>query len=234
MGAPTTISRVAARRDDLHGRLPVGGGVADVFLARPDDAGKARLEDGDDGGRVVDRKRRLGDVGQPLGVARLEASAQSSVVSISVAAPARQLAQGADHLGMAGMADQDDLQPLLVMRACLDMHLGDERAGGIEVEHVAGLCRGRDRLGHAMCRKNHGGAGFGDFVQLLHKNGAFRLQGLDHVTIVDDLVAYVDGCPELLQRQLDDLDGAVDTGTEATRSGHEDRERGTWALRRHG
>ena len=85
-----------------------------------------------------------------------------------------------------------------------------------------------------MCRKNHGGVGFGDFVELLHKNGAFRLQGLDHVTIVDDLVAYVDRCSKLLQRQLDDLDGAVDTCTEATWSCHEDRERGTWALGRHG
>ena len=132
------------------------------------------------------------------------------------------------------MADQHDLQPLIVMGARLDMDLRDERTGGIEVEHVAGLGRGRNRLGHAMCRKNHGCVGFGDFVELLHKNGAFRLQGLDHVTIVDDLVAYVDGCPKLLQRQLDDLDGAVDTCTEATRSGHEDGERGTWALRRHG
>ena len=127
------------------------------------------------------------------------------------------------------MADQDDLQPVLVMGAGLDMHLGDQRTGGIEVEHVAGLGRGRHGLGHAMCRKDHGGVGFGDLVQLLHKNGAFRLQGLDHVAVVDDLVAHVDGRPELLQRQLDDLDGAVDAGAEAARSGQQDRERGTWA-----
>ena len=76
------------------------------------------------------------------------------------------------------------------------------------------------RLGHAMCRKDHRRVGFGDLVQLLHKNGAFCLEGFDHVTVVDDLVAHIDGRPVLLQRQLDDLDGAVDAGAEAARGGH--------------
>ena len=121
-------------------------------------------------------------------------------------------------------------QALLVMRSRLNMHLGDQRAGGIEVEHVAGLGGCRHRLRHPVCRKDHGGIGFGDLVQLLHKNGAFGLQGLHHVTVVDDLVAHIDGRPELLQRQFDDLDGAVDTGTKAARGRHENGERATQAF----
>ena len=123
------------------------------------------------------------------------------------------------------MADQDDLEPVLVVRARLDMHLGDERTGGIEVEHAArALAAAGTDLRHAMCRKDHGGVGFGDFVELLHKNGAFAFECLDDVAIVHDLVAHVDRRSELLQRQLDDLDGAVDAGAEAARGRQQDRE----------
>jgi hypothetical protein len=33
-----------------------------------------------------------------------------------------------------------------------------------------------------------------------------------------DLVAYIDRCPVFLERQLDDLDGPIDAGTEPARS----------------
>ena len=117
-----------------------------------------------------------------------------------------------------------------MVRARLGVHLGDQRAGGVEVEQVARLGGSRHRLRHPMCRKDHGCTGFWDLVQLLHKNGAFGLQVLDHVAVVDDLVAHIDGGAEPLQRQLDDLDGAVDTGTEAARRGQEDLQRRTGTL----
>ena len=88
LGAPTTISRSHAAGDGLDRRLAVGGGVADVFLVRPDDAGKALPQDGDDRGRVVDRQGGLRDVGEPLGVARRRSARASAAVSISVTAPA--------------------------------------------------------------------------------------------------------------------------------------------------
>src|SRR5690606_2374699 len=46
--------------------------------------------------------------------------------------------------------------------------------------------------------------------------------------VVDDLVAHVDRRPVLLQRPLDDLDGAVHTGAESARSGEQHLE---WTAR---
>ena len=49
----------------------------------------------------------------------------------------RQLPHGAEHLGVAGMADEQHLSPHGVMALRLDMDLGDERAGGVEIEEIA-------------------------------------------------------------------------------------------------
>jgi hypothetical protein len=194
--------------------------------SRADDGREARLEDGDNGSGVVDGEGGLRDVGQPLGVAGRKAA--SVIHSFDQRRrPGRQLSQCADYLGVAGVADQNDLQAGLLMGAGLHMHLGDERAGGIEVEHVAGPGRRRHGLRHPVCRKDHGRLRFGDFVQLLHKNGAFGSQGLHHVPVVDDLMANVDRSAILLERQLDNLDGAIDTGTKTARGGYQDFERGT-------
>ena len=65
LGAPTTIMASTMRRHALHRLLPVGGGVADVFLVRPDDRRKARAcSSVDDLGGVVDRQRGLRHVGE--------------------------------------------------------------------------------------------------------------------------------------------------------------------------
>ena len=168
--------RVAARRDRLDGGLPVGRGVADVLLARPDDGREPRLEDGDDRRRIVHRQRRLRGVGEPAGSRGSNAARVRDGLDQRGGA-GRQLAQRADHLGMPGVADQHDLQALGMVRPRLGVHLGDQRAGRIEVVQAARLGSRRHGLRHAMCRKDHGCTGFGNLVQLLHKYGAFGLQG---------------------------------------------------------
>src|SRR3712207_7533331 len=50
----------------------VGGGVADVVGARPDDPREALAQAGDDRGGLVDRQRGLRDVGHALRVLDLE------------------------------------------------------------------------------------------------------------------------------------------------------------------
>ena len=129
------------------------------------------------------------------------------------------------------MADQHDLQPNCLVRPRLGMHLGDQRASGIEDEQVAILGSSRHRLRHPMCRKDHGCTGFWDLVQLLHKYGAFRLERFDHVAIVHDLVADVDRGAEPLESQFHDLYGPIDAGAEAARRGQEDGQRGALAGR---
>ena len=46
-------------------------------------------------------------------------------------------------------------------------------------------------------------------IEFLDENGAFRLQALHDIAVVDDLVADIDWCAVLLQRQHHDLDRAV-------------------------
>ena len=49
-----------------------------------------------------------------------------------------------------------------------------------------------------------------------------RAQPLDHVAVVHDFVTHVDRRAEQLDRTLDDVDGAIDAGTEAARIGEQD------------
>src|SRR3546814_9398139 len=60
-----------------------------------------------------------------------------------------------DYLGMAGMADEEDVPSILNQPFGLAMNLGDERAGGVEIIEAALFGRGRNRLRHAMGREDH-------------------------------------------------------------------------------
>ena len=105
-------------------------------LCGADDRREALAEDRDDRGGVVDRQRRLRDVGELLRRVRLEGAGVGLGLDQRDRAR-RQLAHGADHLRMAGMADQHDLAALAEVELGLAVHLGDQRAGGVEMEEVA-------------------------------------------------------------------------------------------------
>ncbi len=70
-------------------------------------------------------------------------------------------------------------------------------------------------FGYTVGRKDHGRVRIGDFVQFLHKHGAFGLEGVNDEPVVHDLVAHVDRRAVLFERQFDDPDRAVDAGAEA-------------------
>ena len=122
------------------------------------------------------------------------------------------------------MADQQDQPPRREMPLGLAVHLADQRAGGVEIDHVAALRFGRHRFRHAMggehdrCVRRY-------LVQLLDEDRAFSLQRFDDEAVMHDLVAHIDRRAKLLQRPLDDLDGAIDTGAEAARAGEQEGER---------
>ena len=51
---------------------------------------------------------------------------------------------------------------------------------------------------------------------------ALLAQGVDDMPVVHDFVPHVDRLFELVECPLDDLDGAIDAGAEASRAGKQD------------
>ena len=69
-----------------------------------------------------------------------------------------------------------------------------------------------------MCAENHRTTG-GHLGQLLDKYCPLRTQIIANKFVMDDLMPHIDRRAKTLQRPLDDSDGALDAGTEATRIG---------------
>ena len=113
------------------------------------------------------------------------------------------------------MPDQDDVAAALEMDLGLAMHLGDQRTGGIERKEIALLGLIGNRARHAMRGKDDRRVGFGDFVEFLDENRALGLQAVDHIAVMDDLVADIDRRPIEGERPLDRIDGPHDPGAKA-------------------
>ena len=203
--------------------MAVGGGVADIFLARPGNIGKARLQRGDHAFGFIDRQSRLGAIGKIALVGDDEGIDAVGILKQDDGAR-RQLPHRTVDLGVAAMADEYDLPALGIMPLSLAMHLADQRAGGVERVQSAPLRVVGHGLGHAVGGEDHGRA-FGHLVQLIDEQGALGLELFDHEAIMDDLVADIDRRTRNLERPLDNLDSAIDPGAKAARPGEDDGER---------
>ena len=102
----------------------------------------------DDALGVVDRERRLRHIGDRR-VGR-DVELVDFLLVLHQRHRRGDLPHGAFHLGVARMADQDQLAALADIALALIVHLGDERAGGIEHRQVAGRGLLLDALRHAM------------------------------------------------------------------------------------
>ena len=160
----------------------------------------------DDAGSVLDRQRRLRDEAEGRRIGRIEAN------HVLLALDQRDRALGklthrADDLGMAGMADQEDVaaEPVVAHRLLVD--LGDQRTGRVEIEQLAHACVLGNRFGDAVSREHHRAMAVvgGNLVQLLDEDSAAGLEPFDDVAVVDDLVADIDRRAVFLQREHDDL-----------------------------
>ena len=121
------------------------------------------------------------------------------------------LAHRALDLRMAGMADEDEPASLADITLALIVHLGDQRAGGVEHRQLARSGFFLDALGDAMGAEDGDGIG-GNFGEVLDKARALGLEALHHMLVVHDFVTHIDRRAVFLQRPLDDLDGAHDAG----------------------
>ncbi len=97
------------------------------------------------------------------------------------------------------------------------MHLGDERAGGVKHEHPPIAGRLRHGFRHPMGGKHDRRVGLRDFVQFLDEDSPLGLEGFDHIAVMHDGVADIDGRAIFFERELDDLDRAVDARAESPR-----------------
>ena len=111
---------------------------------------------------------------------------------------------------MAFVSDQHDVESGCGKAPGFGVHLGHERAG--RIDHVEPTLlrlnahRRRDTVGredHRLTRRH--------LVQLVDEDRATLLERAHDVNVVNDLLAYVNRCPAILERPLDDLDRAFDT-----------------------
>src|SRR6185295_11394207 len=111
----------------------------------------------------------------------------------------RNLPHRALDLRMAGMPDEDEGTPLRDVALALVVDLGDQRTGGVEHRErpIGGLLL--DAARHPMRAENRDGV-VRYFRKRLDEAGAFRLQALDHMLVMDDLMAHVDRRSILLKR----------------------------------
>ena len=203
----------------LHRPLAVRGRVADVLAVRRAHVREAPPERRDDLRGLVDRERRLRDVGHVLSGREVE---RLRVLDrLDERDRLRRLAHRALDLLVAGMADEDDGAAVGGVAARLHVHLGDERAGRVDRVQPP-LARtpvhgGRDSVGGEDER-----GPFGRVPLVGDEDGALGLEVADDVRVVDDLPAHVDRRPVEPKHPLDRLDGPLDPGAVPTGRGEED------------
>ncbi len=179
--------------------------------------GKRLLQHRDDLGGVVDRQRGLGHESEVVRILRGEGRGVLGGLDQGHRAR-RQLPERADHFRVMGMPDQEDFAAALEMDRRLPVHFRHQRTGRIQREEIARLGVGRDRFRHPVGRKHHRRVGIvGDFGQFLDENGALGPQAVDHIAVVDDLVADIDRGPIDGQRPFHGVDRPHHPGAEAPR-----------------
>ena len=199
--------QIAARRHLLDGGLAVGGGVADVVGARSHDGGEALAQPREDRARFVHCERGLRDVGDALRVLDLEAV--DVLGALHEHDPLGRLAHRAFDLLVTVVADEHDRVALLREAHRLAVHLRDQRAGRVDRVQAA-LARARAHARSDAVRGEHAHGSLGHLRVLLDEDRAALVQLLDHVPVVDDLLAHVHGRAVDAQRVFDRLNRPVD------------------------
>ena len=95
------------------------------------------------------------------------------------------------------------------------MHLGHQRAGGVDNLEATRLARLANRRGDAVSRIDYA-LTRRNFLDFVNKNCAFFRQLIHHKAIVNNLPAYVNRGAKGIQGDLHNVDGANDTGAKAT------------------
>ena len=80
-------------------------------------------------------------------------------------------------------------------------------------------------------RRENDGPVVGHLVELVDEHRAEIAQPVDDEAVVDDFMADIDRRSEPLERELDDLDRAIDSGAKAAGRGDQDLRGGRFSIR---
>jgi hypothetical protein len=122
---------------------------------------------------------------------------------------------------VAGVSDKDDFVVRPREAQSLDVDLGDEGAGGVDDAKPTLSGRLADGRRDAVGTK-HKERALRYLRRILHEHGALGPQRFHDVSVMDNLVAHVDGGAEALEGLFDDLNRPVDARAEATGAREED------------
>jgi hypothetical protein len=98
------------------------------------------------------------------------------------------------------------------------MNLGDQGAGRVYNRKAAFGRRLLNRLGHAMGAEDCDAARR-HLVQFVDEMGPLGPQAFDDMPVMNDFMPDIDRRAEFIDRPLDDLDRAFDSGAKTTRLG---------------
>ena len=122
---------------------------------------------------------------------------------------------------MIAVADEDDVKALAGVADDFVVNLGDEGAGGVVDDEVAGGGGVADARGDAVGAEDDGLA-LGDLADILDEGDPAGAEVLDDVAVMNDLVIDVEGRALCAQDLIDDVDGHAHAGAEASGIGEDD------------
>ena len=206
--------QVHLQRDCTDRLLAILRRITNIANVRANDAGKPVLECLNDVFGIVDAQRCLRDIGDLFRIGHrqiYDIFQAGDQVDAPWYAP-----HGAFNLRMAGMADQYDIATINGMRPAFPVNLGHQWAGCINHRQFSNSCFILDLFGNAVGAKD-GHASVRNVADFFDKNGALAAQGFDDALVMNDFVAHINGRSINLQRALNDLYGALNTGAESAR-----------------
>ena len=119
------------------------------------------------------------------------------------------------HFRVTGMADKHTLATITAVFDDLHVYLGHQWAGGIKDFQIAPIRFLTHCLGNAVGAEYYNNI-VRHFVEFIHKHHTPLPQVVHHVFVVHHFMAHIDGGAKLIQGALDNIDGAIHSGAEAT------------------
>ena len=100
------------------------------------------------------------------------------------------------------------------------MNFGDQRTGGINYSKMFCLRPGSDFRRNTVGAENDH-CPLRDLVDFIHKDGSLGRERLDHVLVMDNLPAHINGGLEKLKGHVNNINGPIHTGAESSRLGEQ-------------